>query len=709
MGQIVARKARPDRCNLRSLSSFGTPAAGEIILVSSDNSAMANGQGNFDCYIMGDGSTEAILLELKDINELKKYFLSPNPNIFPPDPVAVEKRDDNVTYTITGTTLAVTVSVNVNKWFYIKISTGAVVGKTYKVSFKATNVGTSPVRYATDPLYDDVNITPDEDDVYSFTFVGSSTTSYWIGLQNVRNKTITLTDIVIKQTNPELVLDKSIVKGLTTINFDEQTAEKINNSVQYELSKLLIVRSSAMYAKYVSVRAINEAEGSVTFYNGESSTKPLYFLFAGKAGHTYKVSVDTTQRGQLIAQDSKNNTITSESLPQGGGTTQISFIMPADGYVSISLSTYSTTTQVATNFYAYDITEPVKVPNDEVVALPQENILHDYDVIDNVILSIPNGNDVDVFLHGMVNTYTPADQYSFQCLYAFILNGGYTRHFTIASSAAADNSYKAFIYDQYGRTPFYLRSISVSENNPLSNKNVFIVGDSLTARKVLPTEYRTYLDNGGLTNVTMIGQYTGNGAGAKYEAVGGRAWPDYTSDPSTLPSGHTNPFWINGQLDYAAYFTTYCNGAVPDIVVCELGWNQIIVYGTMTDAQILTLIHTFLDGMLALNANCKFILCGIHRGLADDYGYYRRLYLEGSVRLARLYKSVALDPTYSNCVIYANIASYFDAEAGMQISTRQISGWSAETEKYVVDPVHPNNLGMKMHAYAMYLYTLYWL
>lgn len=67
MGQIVSAAAKPKRCNLQSLSSLGTPAAGEYILVSSDNSMNAAGQGNFDCYIEGDGHKAATALELKSV------------------------------------------------------------------------------------------------------------------------------------------------------------------------------------------------------------------------------------------------------------------------------------------------------------------------------------------------------------------------------------------------------------------------------------------------------------------------------------------------------------------------------------------------------------------------------------------------------------------------------------------------------------------
>lgn len=69
MGQIIGRTAKPDACNLRSLSSFGTPAAGQHILVSTDNSAMENGQGNFDAYVVGNGTTVAANLPLNYAKE----------------------------------------------------------------------------------------------------------------------------------------------------------------------------------------------------------------------------------------------------------------------------------------------------------------------------------------------------------------------------------------------------------------------------------------------------------------------------------------------------------------------------------------------------------------------------------------------------------------------------------------------------------------
>lgn len=75
MGQIVGLKAKPKRCNLNKLSQLGILDAGEYILVSYDNSMTANGQGNFDRYIMGDGRTAATALELKYLDDSTRPYI----------------------------------------------------------------------------------------------------------------------------------------------------------------------------------------------------------------------------------------------------------------------------------------------------------------------------------------------------------------------------------------------------------------------------------------------------------------------------------------------------------------------------------------------------------------------------------------------------------------------------------------------------------
>lgn len=72
MGQIVGTSAKVKRCNLNAIQTGGSQysvvlAAGEYMLVSSDNSMTATGNGNFDSYILGDGTTPCGSLTIMSI------------------------------------------------------------------------------------------------------------------------------------------------------------------------------------------------------------------------------------------------------------------------------------------------------------------------------------------------------------------------------------------------------------------------------------------------------------------------------------------------------------------------------------------------------------------------------------------------------------------------------------------------------------------
>lgn len=110
MGQIRGEKAKISACNIRSLSSFGIPYAGMHILVSTDNSATEDGQGYFDSYIIGDGTTAATALELH------KY--------------KAEELDEQIngTFVSYDASFAVTASAAINKSFAVSVPAG-----TYKV------------------------------------------------------------------------------------------------------------------------------------------------------------------------------------------------------------------------------------------------------------------------------------------------------------------------------------------------------------------------------------------------------------------------------------------------------------------------------------------------------------------------------------------------------------------------------------------------
>ncbi len=138
MGQIIGRTAKPDACNLRSLSSFGTPAAGQHILVSTDNSAMQNGQGYFDAYVVGDGHTAATELPLQKFKaeELEEYL---GANLYYSFDVAAGAT--------TPTTQRLDVDIAAGDSFYLKVSDSTGDGNSYELYFlyegqnSGTNVG----------------------------------------------------------------------------------------------------------------------------------------------------------------------------------------------------------------------------------------------------------------------------------------------------------------------------------------------------------------------------------------------------------------------------------------------------------------------------------------------------------------------------------------------------------------------------------------
>lgn len=118
MGQIIGRTAKPDACNIRSLSSFGIPAAGQHILVSTDNSVMQNGQGNFDAYVVGDGTTAATALPLQYLadttfNKASKNAISAK---------AVNEELENIIYMDDSVITDITSTLTISEKSYNKLT-----------------------------------------------------------------------------------------------------------------------------------------------------------------------------------------------------------------------------------------------------------------------------------------------------------------------------------------------------------------------------------------------------------------------------------------------------------------------------------------------------------------------------------------------------------------------------------------------------------
>lgn len=275
---------------------------------------------------------------------------------------------------------------------------------------------------------------------------------------------------------------------------------------------------------------------------------------------------------------------------------------------------------------------------------------------------------------------------------------------------------RTFVNDKFGRSEVITIPITSTSSvtNPTTKKNIFFMGDSYVANGFLHTAFNQYLQDNGLTNFNMIGRLDWNGL--KYEAVGGRAWNDYTQNPSTLPPNHTNPFWnaSTNRLDVRNYFNTYCNGEAPDYIICNVGINHLALKSAYPSdmASIEVLAKQFIDAIHTEYPNCKIMLNGCHRGLASDFYYYNG-WRTWVTELGELYWKISQEDVYNDFVVYCDIAPYFSAEYGLQIKERAKNMWTEDTEKYFGDKdnykdyVHPAPLGYKMIAFADFNTFLY--
>lgn len=168
MGQIIGSAAKPKRCNLSQLSQLGTPAAGEHILVSSDNSMNAAGQGNFDCYIDGNGQDLAAALPLKSIADEELTQGSKNAVTSGSVYAALYGGDVNVT----DYTDEVTTSGQTTGFVDLRNLSAYETGKTYKITILAKETAVllmqtrNSSNTAVQTLANNVNVT--EGNTYTF-------------------------------------------------------------------------------------------------------------------------------------------------------------------------------------------------------------------------------------------------------------------------------------------------------------------------------------------------------------------------------------------------------------------------------------------------------------------------------------------------------------------------------------------------------------
>lgn len=227
MGQIVSSAAKPKRCNLNQLSQVPTPAAGEHILVSSDNSMNAAGQGNFDCYIKGDGTTAATALELKAIDNVTTEFQSETIQI----PVTISKGrfDSNGNYVAENTRRSTNkISVTTGEKYLISVNIGTSSAIAYLGQWNGDTFVGIPSEFAhgTGNAVDREYIVPSGVDTIALSSTNTTAPSLKKVVSSVVAKSYTKEE---SNTLLDGKVDKVTGKGLSTNDFTNADKEKLDN------------------------------------------------------------------------------------------------------------------------------------------------------------------------------------------------------------------------------------------------------------------------------------------------------------------------------------------------------------------------------------------------------------------------------------------------------------------------------------------------
>ena len=227
--------------------------------------------------------------------------------------------------------------------------------------------------------------------------------------------------------------------------------------------------------------------------------------------------------------------------------------------------------------------------------------------------------------------------------------------------------------------------------NPTTQKNLLIIGDSLTefgdsgGCETASTLYEK-LQEKGITNVNFIGTKSGRNANAKNEGrAGWRSW-DYTS-----VNREDNPFVYNGVIDFNAYCTAN-NFRGIDYCIIHMNWNA---FGWPKETMWNTL-KELADKVLESYPNCKMFIVGM--SAYSKYKYSGTWYCtkETVWEIDRYYQEQCdkLDNfRYVSLLPYRDM-DYANNYREVDVNLRN----SKQKERELTDHVHCGNVGYQQIA-----------
>jgi lysophospholipase L1-like esterase len=223
-------------------------------------------------------------------------------------------------------------------------------------------------------------------------------------------------------------------------------------------------------------------------------------------------------------------------------------------------------------------------------------------------------------------------------------------------------------------------------NPSLNGKNILSIGNSLTAGGIWVNEVDTLINASGITS-NFIGT---KGIINKHEGIGGKTIAQFITAGS--------PFYINSKLDFQAYIadSTTANGI--DIVIIQLGINDVDKDDLLTAAQITTLknncvslvnaIHSSADGYP--NAKIYFSVPPVGANYLKGSTHYNHNYFKN---ITSLWNAIYNQYQYSLNIDFIPSFLNVDREYGYPKTYQQISARNTDTVLLSNQTVHPDTSG----------------
>ena len=531
MGQIISSAAKPKRCNISQLSQLGTPAAGEHILVSSDNSMNANGQGNFDAYVVGDGTTAATELELKQIEDVfDEMTLHQSTNLFD-----ISQSTSGAYYWNNGP--ATNASWSYSGFIPVE------EGKTYQI--QRTYNGVRSVMGTNFIVGHDANknrlTSYSKTNVTSYTIpVGSGIRYVIFSYQSIESSHdvafVEGTDVLPYEAYYAPYYTKGKIKEslLPDVSFEKITFKttevgknKLNPS-EIELGWIQMTTGNKLGGDSYSVTPYIEASKKGLFFN-KSYTNALSNI-GGAVYDSSKTYIRGFSGGAYIYEE---------------GDAYVRWTMLTTSYTAGELQVEEGNVATAYEpFTEKEVIDPDVLPSSTIDADTIAESLKLVKIFGSAIqISLPDkifavvGDTLQVFYQGFAKC---VDIENYNVLITCSKGKQYHRYFEY-TPAAADVGTTTFGVAIYDNNKNLLGSASCTlvtlaqPSAPSSEKKFMCVGDSLTANGVWVAEaYRRLTGSGGtpaglnLNNITFGGSKTKDGAG--YIGMSGWSWDNFVSN-----------------------------------------------------------------------------------------------------------------------------------------------------------------------------------